>query len=164
MPTFVRNRPLDRPVNTETPCACDVFIPGTNIPLVPPPDTGEKSRLVTRTESPVLVNSTAPAVEGALNAEEIMSSNAFDSLGKSVKVTCGAAPGQAPRKHRYTAVTDTADVYDVLKTRTSEKNGLAAEPTGRDVTAGNVTVTATRTDGADRSAEAKQRKAQRRRS
>jgi hypothetical protein len=39
-------------------------------------------------------------------------------------------------------VTDTADVYDVLNTRTSEKNGLAAAPTGNDVTAGNVTVPA----------------------
>jgi hypothetical protein len=71
-----------------------------------------------------------------------MSSNARDSRVPSVNVTCGAAPGQAPRKHRYTAVTDTADVYDVLKTRTSEKNGLAADPTGNDVAAGSVNVSA----------------------
>jgi hypothetical protein len=39
-------------------------------------------------------------------------------------------------------VTETADEYDVLKTRTSEKNGLAAAPTGSDVTAGTVKVSA----------------------
>ncbi len=139
-PMFVRKRPLERPVRSDTACASESFSPGTNIPFVPPPATGEKSRLVTRTELPELVNSTAPAVDGALNAEEIMSSNALDSRGERVKGTCGAVPGHAPRKHRYTAVTETGAVYDVLKTRTSEKNGLAAAPTGNDVTAGSVSV------------------------
>jgi hypothetical protein len=95
-----------------------------------------------------------------LNAEEIMSSNGRDSRGDSVNVTCGAAPGHAPRKHRYTAVTDTADVYDVLKTRTSEKNGLAAAPTGNDVTAGNVRVSE-RSGGARRRASAAATKSRR---
>src|SRR5512132_246817 len=100
----------------------------------------EYSRLVTRTDVPELVNSTAPADEGALNAANTMSSNARDSRGASTNVACGAAPGHAPKKHRYTAVTDTGVVYDVLNTRTSEKKGLAAEPTGNDVTAGMVNV------------------------
>src|SRR5688572_20888082 len=144
---FVRNTPLDKPVNTDTAYAWDTFIPGMNIPLVPPPDAGEYNRLVTRTESPTLVNSTAPAVAGELNVARIMSSNARDSRGPSTNTACGPAPGHAPRKHRYTAVTDTDPVYDVLNTRTSEKNGLAADPTGNDVTAGNVTVSAKRRAG-----------------
>jgi hypothetical protein len=82
-----------------------------------------------------------------------MSSNARDSRAPSTNVACGATPGHVPRKHRYTAVTDTGAVYDVLNTRTSEKNGLAADPTGNDVTAGNVTVSA-RSDGARRSTSA----------
>src|SRR5688572_25943580 len=120
---FVRNTPLDKPVNTDTAYAWDTFIPGMNIPLVPPPDAGEYNRLVTRTESPTLVNSTAPAVAGELNVARIMSSNARDSRGPSTNTACGPAPGHAPRKHRYTAVTDTDPVYDVLNTRTSEKTG-----------------------------------------
>ena len=54
-----------------------------NIPLVPPPAAGEYRRLVTRTEFPALVNSTAPAVDGALNVDRIMSSKARDSRGPS---------------------------------------------------------------------------------
>jgi hypothetical protein len=51
--------------------------------------------------------------------------------------TCGPTADAHP-KHRYTAVTVTTDVYDVLKTRTSEKKGA----TGRanDAATGNVTV------------------------
>jgi hypothetical protein len=112
--------------------------------------TGEYRRLVTRTESPELVNSTAPAVDAAPNDDKIMSSNARDSRAPSTNVTCGAVPGHAPTKHRYTAVTDTDDVYDVLNTRTSEKNGLAAAPSGNDATAGSVNVSA-KSDGARRS-------------
>ena len=40
-------------------------------------------------------------------------------------------------------------VYDVLKTRTSEKNGDAADPTGSDVTAGIVRVSARSTPDAN---------------
>ncbi|MDQ5857902.1 MAG: hypothetical protein M3542_06450, partial [Acidobacteriota bacterium] len=104
-------------------------------------------------ESPALVNSTAPAVAGELNVAKIMSSNARDSRGPSTNVACGPTTGHAPRKHRYTALTVTEPVYDVLNTRTSEKNGLAADPTGNDVTAGNVTVSA-KSDGARRSTSA----------
>jgi hypothetical protein len=150
---FVRNDPFDNPVSTDTAYACVTFIPGMNIPLVPPPAAGEYSRLVTRTESPALVNSTAPAVDGALKVDRIMSSNARDSRDASTNEAWGATPGHAPRKHRYTAVTDTGPVYDVLNTRTSEKNGLAALPTGNDVTAGSVTVSA-KSDGARRSTSA----------
>jgi tyrosyl-tRNA synthetase len=124
-----------------------------NIPLVPPPAAGEYNRLVTRTESPELVNSTAPAVAGEANVDRIMSSNARDSRGPSTNDACGLTPGHAPRKHRYTALTDTEPVYEVLNTRTSEKNGLAADPTGNDVTAGNVTVSA-KSGGARRSTSA----------
>jgi hypothetical protein len=128
-----------------------------NIPLVPPPAAGEYNRLVTRTESPELVNSTAPAVAGELNVDKIMSSNARDSRGPRTNDACGLTPGHAPRKHRYTAVTDTEPVYDVLNTRTSEKNGLAADPTGNDVTAGNVTVSAKRAKGRRKNAAGKAR-------
>jgi hypothetical protein len=71
-----------------------------------------------------------------------MSSNACDSRAARVNVACGGAPGHVPRKHLYTAITETGDVYDVLKTRTSEKKGAAAEPGGRDAAAGNVKVSA----------------------
>ena len=40
-PMFVRKRPLESSVNTEAGCASETFIPGTNIPFVPPLDTGE---------------------------------------------------------------------------------------------------------------------------
>jgi hypothetical protein len=132
---------LASPVNTDTACASPDLNPGTNIPTV---GIGavENNRLVTRTALPELVNSTAPADPGALKVARIMSSNARDSRTASVKVVCGAAAGHAPRKHRYTAVTDTGAVYDVLNTRTSEKNGEAAVPTGSDVTAGIVNVSA----------------------
>src|SRR6476659_324573 len=139
---LVRKAPLASPGRTDAKCASDAFTPGTNIPFVPPPAAGEKSRLVTRRSSPELVNSTAPAVDGVLNADWIMSSKARDSRGPTVNCTCGAAAGQGPRKQRYTAVTPTGAVYEVLNTRTSEKNGLAAEPTGSEVTAGTVSVSA----------------------
>jgi hypothetical protein len=88
-----------------------------------------------------------------LNAVEIMSSNARDSRGDSVKLIWGAEAGHVPRKHRYTAVTVTGDVYEVLNTRTSEKNGLAAAPGGNEVTAGSVNVSE-RSGGARRRASA----------
>jgi hypothetical protein len=69
----------------------------------------EYSRLVTRTDVPLLVSSTAPAEEGASNAVATKSSNARDSRGASVNVACGAEAGQFPRKQRYTAVTETGD-------------------------------------------------------
>jgi hypothetical protein len=53
--------------------------------------------------------------------------------------TCGATADAHP-KHRYTAVTVTADVYDVLNTRTSEKNGATGRTT--DAATGNVNVSA----------------------
>jgi hypothetical protein len=67
-----------------------------------------------------------------------MSSNAFDSRGANVNVNTGAVPGHATvaMKHRYVAVTSKLDVYDVLNTRTSEKNGF---PPCIDAAAGNVT-------------------------
>jgi hypothetical protein len=60
----------------------------------------EYSRLVTRTSLPELVSSTAPAEDGALNVARIMSSNARDSRGDRVNVTCGAEAGHAPTKQR----------------------------------------------------------------
>src|SRR5450830_1542270 len=68
-----------------------------------------------------------------------MSSNAFDSRAPSVN-TCGGTGDAHPTKHRYTAVTVTGVVYDVLNTRTSEKNGA----TGRtnDAATGMVVVSA----------------------
>jgi hypothetical protein len=60
----------------------------------------EKRRLVTRIEVPELVNSTAPADDGALKAAKTMSSNARDSRAASTNAICGAAPGHVPRKHR----------------------------------------------------------------
>jgi hypothetical protein len=155
---FVRNAPLAKDVNTDTACASELFSPGTNIPTVGI-GTVEYNRLVTRTELPELVSSTAPAEDGAPNAENAMSSNARDSRAANVKLTCGAPTGHAPRKHRYTAVTATGNVYDVLNTRTSEKNGDAADPTGNDVTAGIVNVSPKReSGGARRSASAAARR------
>src|SRR5262245_58700446 len=77
-----------------------------------------------------------------------MSSNARDSRGFSVNGT-DAAPTPVHglgMKQWYVAVTFRPDVYDVLNTRTSEKNG--AWPT-IDAAAGNVTVSAAR-ESADR--------------
>jgi hypothetical protein len=104
----------------------------------------EYIRLVTRTDVPLLVNSAAPADDGALKAATTMSSMGRDSRAARVKVAWGAPPGHVPRKHRYTAVTETGEVYDVLKTRTSEKKGAAADPGGSEATAGSVTVSAKR--------------------
>jgi hypothetical protein len=88
-----------------------------------------------------------------LNADAIMSSNARDSRGANVKLIWGADAGHVPRKHRYTAVTETGDVYEVLNTRTSEKNGLAAAPGGSEVAAGSVKVSE-KSGGARRRASA----------
>jgi hypothetical protein len=98
----------------------------------------EYRRLVTTTSEAfageATSNSTPPAEFGATNAETTMSSKARDSRGDSEKVVC-ADDGQAPMKHRYVAVIWALDAYDVLNTRTSEKNGDA--PT-IDATAGTV--------------------------
>ena len=67
-----------------------------------------------------------------------MSSNAFDSRGANVNA-CGGTADAHP-KHRYTAVTVTDAEYDVLNTRTSEKNGATARTT--DAATGTVVVSA----------------------
>jgi hypothetical protein len=82
-----------------------------------------------------------------LKAVTTMSSNARDSRAASVKVACGAAPGHVPRKQRYTAVTETGEAYDVLKTRTTERKGAAADPGGSEATAGSVIFSAPRVEG-----------------
>src|SRR5512144_1964091 len=96
---FVRNAPFARDVRTDTSWASLLGTPGMNIPTV---GIGavENSRLVTRTSLPELENSTAPPLDGALKVASTMSSNARDSRGDSVKLTCGAAAGHVPRKHR----------------------------------------------------------------
>ncbi len=75
-----------------------------------------------------------------------MSLNARASRGASVNVNTGGVAGQSATavlmKHRYVAVTSRLDVYDVLNTRTSEKNGF---PPTKDAAAGNVTTSARRT-------------------
>jgi hypothetical protein len=102
--------------------------------------SGEYSRDVTTIPpEPGVENSTAPSELGTPNNWLLMSSNAFDSRGDNVK-TCGGTADAHP-KHRYTAVTVITDVYDVLKTRTSEKNGATGRTT--DAATGNVTVSAT---------------------
>ena len=50
-----------------------------------------------------------------------MSSNARDSRGASVNVTSGAVPGHAPRKHRYTAVTETGSISYAELARLSDR-------------------------------------------
>jgi hypothetical protein len=111
-----------------------------NIPTAPPTGcgNGEYSRDVT-TIVPAeaeLVNSTAPNEFGVANKLTQISSNDFASRGPSVKVLAGCDP------KRYTAVTVTLAVYDVLNARTSEKNG--ASPC-TDAATGSVTVSARRT-------------------
>ena len=70
-----------------------------------------------------------------------MLSRARDSRGARENGKTGAVDGQAPRKHRYVAITSRVWVYDVLNARTSEKNG--APPT-IEAAAGSVTVCAER--------------------
>ena len=136
-PTFVRDAPFINPGNTVTACAAEDGRPGMNIPTAPPTGggNGEYNRDVT-TIVPAeaeLVNSTAPNEFGVANKLTQISSNDFASRGANVNALTGCDPD------RYTAVTDTLAEYDVLKTRTSERNG--ANPC-TDAAAGNVTVSA----------------------
>src|SRR5713101_633588 len=96
---------------------------------------GEYNRDVTTTVpgEAELENSTAPKEFGVANKLTQISSKDFASRGANVNVLTGCDPD------RYTAVTDTLTVYDVLKTRTSERNG--ANPC-TDAAAGSVTVSA----------------------
>src|SRR6266567_2525687 len=137
-PTFVRDAPFINPGNTVTACAAEDSSPGMNIPTAPPVGNGEYNRDVTTIvpDEAVLVNSTAPREFGVANKLTQISSKDFASRGPSVKVLAGCDP------KRYTAVTVTLAVYDVLNTRTSEKNG--ANPC-TDAATGSVTVSARRT-------------------
>src|SRR5262249_31956450 len=113
---------------------------GMNIPTVGV-GTVEKSRLVTTSSplDPLKSNSTPPAVFGEENVVATMSSKACDCRGARLNVEVGAEAAQAPpadaMKQREVAVTCRVWVYDVLKARTSEKNG--APPTS-DAAAGSV--------------------------
>src|SRR5215471_1862404 len=151
-PMLVRKLPVADPalarfVNTVTACAADDGSPGMNIPTDPTVPAGhgglaagEYRRDVTSRPVELEENSTAPSELGTLNRLTQMLSNALASRGASAKFFegCGEHPAVAGL-HRYVAVTLTTSVYDVLNTRTSEKNGAA--PT-TDAATGNVTVSA----------------------
>src|SRR5262249_49015122 len=138
-PTFVRKLPVAEPafdkfVNTVTADAALDASPGINIPTDPtvPPghggtDAGEYNRDVTSRPIEFEENSTAPKELGTPNKLTQISSNALASRGaKSNALTgCVAHDADDPGVHRYVAVTLTTVVYDVLNTRTSEKNGAA---------------------------------------
>src|SRR5215831_1041989 len=161
-PMLVRKLPVADPalarfVNTVTACAADDGSPGMNIPTDPTVPAGhgglaagEYRRDVTSRPVELEENSTAPSELGTLNRLTQMLSNALASRGASAKFFegCGEHPAVAGL-HRYVAVTFTTSVYDVLNTRTSEKNGAA--PT-TDAATGNVTVSATAARAAKRSA------------
>src|SRR5215471_10411248 len=135
---FVRPSPLTSPVSTVTGAASVGASPGTNIPVKPPVETGDRSCDDT-TSVPCgagLVKSTAPRELGVAKRLTQMSSKAFASRGASWK-DC-AAP-----LNRYTAVTASTSVYDVLKTRTSDTNGTPPTP-ATDAATGSVTVSARR--------------------
>jgi hypothetical protein len=72
-------------VSTETACASDESMPGTNIPTVGSERSGVYSRLVTTRRS-ALSNSIAPNVSGALKRVATMSVNACTWRGGIVKV------------------------------------------------------------------------------
>src|ERR1700682_122889 len=120
-PTFGLDAPFINPGNPVTACAAEDGNPGMNIPTAPPTGcgNGEYNRDVTTTApaDAVLVNSTAPKEFGIANKLTQISSNDFASRGANVNVFTGCDP------NRYTAVTVTVSVYDVLKTRTSERKG-----------------------------------------
>src|SRR5215831_6871879 len=140
-PTFVRDSPLTRLVNTETTDAALDGNPGTNIPTCPPPAAGDLNCDVT-TRSPAawsLVNSTAPKLDGDENKLTQISSNPRASRGASANA-CDAP------LNRYTAVTFITFVYDVLNTLTSDTNGTPPCPVA-DAATGNVTVSANRARG-----------------
>src|SRR5262245_48661001 len=112
-PTFVRESPLTRLVKTVTTPAADGGRPGMNIPTNPPPLTGGLRR-----DDPTHVPSCAPVVNsiassgpGLENRLTAMSSNAFASRGASWNICVDPL-------NRYTAVTTSTSVYDVLNTRT----------------------------------------------
>src|SRR5262249_3514740 len=92
-------------------------------------------------------NSTPPPVLGEAKAWAIMSSYAFDCRGARTIASCGGAPGPVPMKQWYVAVTFRLEGYDVLKTRTSEKNGFRP---WTEATAGRVTFSARRQAAANR--------------
>src|SRR6185369_82843 len=138
-PMFVRKSPFIRFVNAVTAFADVDGRPGMNIPTDPAVAggaSGEYKRDVTTIPGDAVENSTAPSEFGTPKNWLLMSSNAFDSRGTSVNTRGGT--GFAHPKHRYTAVTVTMSVYDVLNTRTSEKNGATGRTT--DAATGNVTV------------------------
>src|SRR5215471_7443008 len=151
-PMLVRKLPVADPalarlVNTVTACAADDGNPGMNIPTDPTVpegqgglDAGEYRRDVTTRLVEVEENSTAPSELGTLNKLTQMLSNALASRGANAKFFTGCVEQPAVEVlHRYVAVTFNTSVYDVLNTRTSEKNGAA--PT-TDAATGNVTVSA----------------------
>jgi len=109
-------------------------------------DAGEYRRDVTTRPVEVEENSTAPSELGTLNKLTQMLSNALASRGANAKFFTGCVEQPAVEVlHRYVAATFTTSVYDVLNTRTSEKNGAA--PT-TDAATGNVTVSAESAAGA----------------
>src|SRR5215467_10106137 len=133
---LVRESPLTSPVSTVTAPAADGARPGMNIPTNPPVVTGDLNCDET-TSVPCaagLVNSTAPREFGVENRLTQMSSNALASRAASWKVC--VAP-----LNRYTAVTASTSVYDVLKTRTSDTNGTPPPPV-TDAATGSVTFSA----------------------
>src|SRR5450756_1029779 len=112
-PMFVRKSPFISSVNAVTVFAADDGRPGMNIPTDPDVAGGASGEysldVTTRPPEPGVENSTAPSELGTPNKWLLISSNAFDSRGDSVKV-CGGT-GDAHPKHRYTAVTVTGVVY-----------------------------------------------------
>src|SRR5215471_16242514 len=137
-PTFVRESPLTRLVKTLTTEAALDGNPGTNIPTWPPAGSGDRSCEVTTScpAAPSVVNSTAPRLCGVENRLTQMSSNPRASRGASWNTCC------APL-NRYTAVTFSTLVYDVLNTLTSDTNGTPPCPVA-DAATGRVTVSAPR--------------------
>src|SRR5262252_2611337 len=135
-PTFVRESPFTRLVNTLTTDDAVVGNPGTNIPTNPPPEVGDRSCDVTTSSpaAPSVVNSTAPKLDGVENKLTHISSNPRASRGDNA-IDC------VDPLNRYTAVTFSTFVYDVLNTRTSDTNGTPPCPVA-DAATGNVTVSA----------------------
>src|SRR5262245_57575435 len=82
-PTFVRESPLTRLVNTLVGDAALEGSPGTNIPTCPPPGAGDLSCDVTSRPFLSEVNSTAPRLCGVENRLTQMSSNPRASRGAS---------------------------------------------------------------------------------
>jgi hypothetical protein len=89
-PTFVREPPLTRLVNTVTGLAADCGNPGTNIPTWPPCGAGDRSCDVTVNcpACPSVMKSIAPSEPGVAKSPVAMASNAFASRGPSWKTLC----------------------------------------------------------------------------